>query len=92
MLPTAGTSPAMALMAHYSLRDFLRYLFGGTAKKKSAFKSEQEAYEFCLKAYKESGGVSPDLLRAYEFYQKNFHDDGCQQFYGPGEHPRLGAD
>jgi hypothetical protein len=65
-----------------SLRDMLRFFFGGDAKKRSAFKSEAEAYEFCLKAYKESGGVAPELRRAYDFYRRNYHD-GCEKFIGP---------
>jgi hypothetical protein len=62
-------------MAIPSLRELLRWAFGGDKKKKSIFASEQEAYEFCQKVYKETGGVTPELRRAYEFYQKNFHDD-----------------
>ena len=65
-------------MAISSLRDLLRWLYGGDKKEESAFASEQEAYEWCLKAYKESGGVTPELRRAFEFYQKNYRDD-CPQ-------------
>jgi len=74
----------------FSLRDALRFFFGGNAKKKSAFKSEKEAYDFCLKAYQTSGGVTPELRRAFEFYQQNYHD-GCEQFLGPEEHSNLGS-
>jgi hypothetical protein len=59
-----------------SIADMLRFLQGGTAKEKSDFKSEKEAYDFCRQLYKESGGVAPELRRAYEFYLKNY-DDGC---------------
>lgn len=59
-----------------SLRDMLRHLMGGDRKPESAFKSEKEAYDFCRQVYNESGGVAPELRRAYEFYQKNY-DDGC---------------
>jgi hypothetical protein len=48
---------------------------GGDKKEESVFASEEEAYEFCLKAYKESGGVTPELRRAFEFYRQNFDDD-----------------
>ena len=65
----------MASVQRYyeSFREFLRRQFPG--KPKSPFQSEQEAYEFCDKAYRESGGVSPELRRAYEFYVKNYNDD-----------------
>lgn len=59
-----------------SLSDMLRHLFGGDEKEKAAFKSEKEAYDFCRKLYNESGGVAPELQRAYEFYLKNY-DDSC---------------
>lgn len=63
-------------MAIPSLRDILRWMAGRGKKEKSVFASEQEAYEFVQQAYKETGGVTPELRRAYEFYKKNF-DDGC---------------
>ena len=75
----------------FSLRDMLRHFFGGNAKKKSAFKSEKEAYEFCLRAYKESGGVAPELQRAVEFYRRNYHDDGCEPYLGPGDNSHLSS-
>jgi hypothetical protein len=62
-------------MAIPSLTDLLRRLVGGDKKEKSAFASEREAYEFVQKAYKETGSVSPELRRAYEFYLKNIDDD-----------------
>lgn len=62
-------------MAIPSLRDLLRWMAGRDKKEESAFASEKEAYEFCMRAYKDAGGVTPELRRAYEFYQKNFHDD-----------------
>lgn len=62
-------------MAIPSLRDILRWMAGGDKKEKSVFASEKEAYEFCLRTYKETGGVTPELRRAFEFYQKNFDDD-----------------
>ncbi len=62
-------------MAIHSLADILRWMAGRDKKEKSAFKSEKEAYEFCERAYQESGGVTPELKRAFEFYQKNFNDD-----------------
>jgi len=69
-------------MAISSLRDILRWMQGGDKKPKSAFASEKEAYEFCQRVYRESGGVTPELRRAFEFYQKNFNDD-CR----PGTEP-----
>ena len=63
-------------MAIPSLRDILRRMIGGEKKEKSVFSSEQGAYEFCQRVYKETGGVTPELRRAYEFYLKNFND-GC---------------
>ena len=62
-------------MTPFSLREFLRRMIGGDKKKKSVFASEQEAYDFCQSVYKETGGVTPELRRAYEFYLKNFNDD-----------------
>lgn len=44
-------------------------------KEKSVFASEQEAYDFCQKVYQETGGVTPELRRAYDFYLKNYNDD-----------------
>ena len=73
----------------FSLRDALRFLIGGDAKKQSAFKNEKEAYDFCLNAYQASGGVTPELRRAFEFYQRNYRDDGCEPFLGPAEHSNL---
>lgn len=62
-------------MAISSIREFLRLAIGHGKKEKSVFASEQEAYEFCQKVYKETGGVTPELQRAYEFYKQNFDDD-----------------
>ena len=62
-------------MAIPYLTDLLRWLQGGDKKPKSAFKSEREAYEFVQRVYKETGGVTPELRRAYEFYLKNYNDD-----------------
>lgn len=62
-------------MAIPSLRDILRWMQGGDKKPRSAFATEQEAYEFCQRVYEETGGVAPELRRAYEFYKKNLHDD-----------------
>lgn len=62
-------------MAIPSLRDFLRWMAGREKKEKSVFESEQEAYEFCQRVYKETGGVTPELRRAYEFYLKNIRDN-----------------
>lgn len=70
----------------HSLIDVLRDLFGRGAKKASPFKSEQEAYDFCEKAYRESGGVSPELRRAFDFYMKHANEQTC------GKQHRLRSD
>lgn len=62
-------------MAVTSIAEFLRSMVGGDKKPKSAFASEQEAYEFVQRVYKETGGVTPELLRAYQFYIQNIDDD-----------------
>lgn len=59
----------------FQLRDMLRF-FASPEKKKSLFQSEKEAYDFCRSLYNKSDGVTPELQRAYEFYQKSI-DDGC---------------
>lgn len=58
-----------------SLVQLLRYAFGRGKKARSPFKSEKEAFEFCERAYKETGGVTPELRRAYMFYLKNYNDE-----------------
>ena len=58
-----------------SISDMLRF-FASEKKEESVFKTEKEAYDFCRQMYNESGGVAPELRRAYEFYLKNY-DDGC---------------
>ena len=83
MRSNLGRRQGVAAMNPFSLRDILRRMIGGGKKEKSAFASEQEAYEFCLKAYKESGGMTQELRRAYEFYLKNYGDD-CPPTVGPG--------
>lgn len=70
----------------FSISDALRFLFGGDKKERSVFETEREAYDFCRQAYRESGGVSPELRRAYEFYVKNY-DDGCEPDRRPFETP-----
>lgn len=69
-------------MAVMNLREFLRRAIGGDKKEKSAFESEQEAYEFVQKVYKETGGVTPELRRAYDFYKRNYDDD-CEPVVRP---------
>jgi hypothetical protein len=53
----------------------LRHAFGRGKKPKSPFKNEREAIAFLDRAYKETGGVTPELRKAYEFYLRNYHDD-----------------
>lgn len=64
-------------MSIFSLRELLRLAIGRGKKEKSPFASEQDAYEFCLKAYKETGGITPELKKAFEFYRKNTNEDQC---------------
>ena len=59
----------------FNLRDILRFFHGGKNKPKPVFQTEKEAYEFCRRVYNASGGATPELRRAYEFYQKNYNDD-----------------
>ena len=61
-----------------SLRDALRWFAGRDAKERSVFESEKEAYEFVTRLYRESGGVTPELKRAYESYVRN-SGDGCDR-------------
>lgn len=65
-----------------SLTDALRWFTGGDKKVKPKFKSDREAYDFLRNLYKKTGGVTPELRRSYEFYQKHV-DDGCGDFAGP---------
>ena len=73
-------------MAVTSLRDALRFFFGGEKKERSVFKSEKEAYDFCRQVYNETGGPTQELRRAYEFYLKNCNDN-CDPFVGPERSP-----
>ncbi len=67
----------------FSLREYLRRL-AGPKKERSVFSSEKEAYEFVQKIYQETGGVTPELRRAYEFYRKSLNDDGKPEVRAPG--------
>lgn len=58
----------------YSLADLVRWLHN-PKKERSVFASDKEAYDFCRRVYRETGGVSPELQRAYEFYQAAIDDD-----------------
>ncbi len=64
--------------------DLVRHFFGGDKKQVAVFKTDRQAYDFCREAYKKSGGVSPELRRAYEFYMKN-NSDGCEPFAEPSK-------
>ena len=77
-------------MAVRSMSDLLRWMCGGDAKEKSVFASEKEAYEFVQKLYRDSGGVTPELRRAYEFYMKN-SQDGCDPEVRPHGSSRSAA-
>jgi hypothetical protein len=63
------------MMYRFDLMEVLRHMFGGKRKKKSAFETERDAYDFCRKAYKDTGGVTPELRRAFEFYKAATSDD-----------------
>lgn len=58
----------------FSFRDILRYFMGGSAKKSTVFASERQAYDFARQVYKDTGGVTPELRRMYEFYQKSVNE------------------
>lgn len=66
----------------FSMVSLLMQQIGRGKKPKSPFASEREAVEFCERVYKETGGVTPELRRAYEFYLKNYNDD-CPPNSGP---------
>lgn len=66
----------------FSLRDILRYFHGAPSKPKPVFETEKEAYDFCRQVYNNTGGATPELRRAYEFYKKNYNDDNGP-FLGP---------
>ena len=70
----------------YSKLSTLAHEIGQQAQK-SVFASEKEAYDFCRNLYKDSGGVTPELRRAFEFYQQNLSDD-CRPEAGlnPNQH------
>jgi len=72
-----------------SLADALRWLSGGDKKAKPAFRSEREAYNFLRNLYKKTGGVTPELRRSYEFYQRQV--DECEPAIGPGSASRGSA-
>ena len=71
-----------------SLRDAFRWFSGANTKNNPLFRSEREAYDFCLKVYNETGGASDDLKRAFEFYRTNFDDDR-DTFLGSEGDPHL---
>jgi hypothetical protein len=43
----------------------------GKDKHVQAFESEDEVFQFCDDIYRETGGATPELRRAYDFYLKN---------------------
>lgn len=58
----------------FSFREMLRSMFGGKAKKRSAFASERAAYDFVRNAYKDTGGVTPELQRMFDFYKNSLNE------------------
>lgn len=60
----------------FRLSDALRF-FASPEKERSVFSSEKEAYDFCRHLYNDTGGVTPELRRAFEFYKNNI-DDECR--------------
>jgi len=69
-----------------SLKRAFRWFSGGDKKEEPLFKSEKEAYDYCRNVYNKSGGATDELRRAYEFYLKNFDDDGCDTTVRPEGH------
>lgn len=63
----------------FNLADALRWFHGGDKKTKPIFRSEREAYNALRNLYKKTGGVTPELRRTYEFYQRNSEDDGADR-------------
>lgn len=57
----------------FSLLDLLRW-GASPNKEKSVFASEKEAYDFCRSVYRDTGGVTPELRRAFEAYQHAIND------------------
>lgn len=62
-------------MADFSIMDILRRAMGGDKKPHSVFKNEEEALRFCRDAYQKSGGITPELQRAFEYYQQHVEDE-----------------
>jgi hypothetical protein len=67
----------------FDLLHALRWFHGGDKKTKPAFKSEREAYTFLRNLYNKTGGVTPELRRTYEFYQRQQSDENCEPPVGP---------
>lgn len=65
----------------FNLWDLLRFS-ASPEKKKALFANDKEAYDFCRQLYRDTGGVTPELRRAYEFYKKNL-DDECREQVRP---------
>ena len=63
----------------YTLTDLLRRWTSSAAQNRPAFLSDEEAYQFCRQAYEKSGGVSPDLRQAYQFYKKHSNDGRSEE-------------
>lgn len=78
--------------AMFSVRDTLRWMLGGRDKKVSVFASEREAYEFVRNAYKESGGVTPELRRTFDFYKAALKDDAGSERTATGNIPSVRKD
>lgn len=57
----------------FSLRELLRW-GSSPDKEKSVFSSEKEAYDFCRSVYRDTGGVTPELKRAFETYQSAINE------------------
>lgn len=58
----------------FGLREILRRL-AGPGNEKSVFATEKEAYDFCRSVYRDTGGVTPELRRAFEVYQQAINDE-----------------
>ena len=57
----------------FSLLDLLRR-GASPNKEKSVFGSEKEAYDFCRSVYRDTGGVTPELRRAFKTYQSAINE------------------
>lgn len=70
----------------FSLRELLRW-GSSPDKEKSVFSSEREAYDFCRSVYRDTGGVTPELKRAFEAYQSAINERPQKLFFKLTHYP-----